>query len=103
MEVWHSRTAPDEEFEFPALGLRDCRAPMVSIVLRPFIRQRLFGSAARGEIQSVPEGKKKQHPIPAGPAGHITNVEARVGERVEAEALLSDIQPARVVLRRKNR
>jgi len=100
MEVWHSRTAPDEEFEFPALGLRDCRAPMVSIVLRPFIRQRLFGSAARGEIQSVPEGKKKQHPIPAG---HITNVEARVGERVEAEALLSDIQPARVVLRRKNR
>jgi len=43
MEVWHSRTAPDEEFEFPALGLRDCRAPIVSIVLRQFIRQRLFG------------------------------------------------------------
>ncbi len=103
MEVWHSRTAPDEEFEFPALGLRDCRAPIVSIVLRQFIGRRLFGSAARGEMPAVVEGKKKQHPIPAGRAGHITNVEARVGERVDAEALLSDLQPARVVLRRKNR
>jgi hypothetical protein len=66
-----------------------------------------YGSVCSGRRRAAKcrpvEGKKKQHPIPAGRAGHITNVEARVGERVDTEALLSDLQPARVVLRRKNR
>jgi biotin carboxyl carrier protein len=51
---------------------------------------------------AVVEGMKLQHAIHAGRARRITNVQAH-SERVEAKALLSGIQPARVVLRRKNR
>jgi biotin carboxyl carrier protein len=52
---------------------------------------------------TVVDEMKMQHAIAAGRAGRITNGQAREGELVEAEALPFDIQPARVVLRRKNR
>ena len=49
---------------------------------------------ARGDVLAVVEGMKMQHAIRAGRAGRITNVLAREGELVEAEAVLFDIDPA---------
>jgi 3-methylcrotonyl-CoA carboxylase alpha subunit len=48
-------------------------------------------AVGRGDVLAVVEGMKMQHAIRAGRAGRIANVLARVGELVEAEAVLFDI------------
>jgi 3-methylcrotonyl-CoA carboxylase alpha subunit len=51
-------------------------------------------TVGRGDVLAVVEGMKMQHAIRAGRAGRIENVLARVGELVEAEAVLFDIDTA---------
>ncbi|HEY7740892.1 MAG TPA: biotin/lipoyl-containing protein, partial [Steroidobacteraceae bacterium] len=48
---------------------------------------------AKGDVLAVVEGMKMQHAIRAGRAGRVTQVLARAGELVEAEAVLFDIEP----------
>jgi biotin carboxyl carrier protein len=48
----------------------------------------------RGDVLAVVEGMKMQRAIRAGRAGRITDVPARAGELVEAEAVLFEIGPA---------
>jgi 3-methylcrotonyl-CoA carboxylase alpha subunit len=48
---------------------------------------------AKGDVLAVVEGMKMQHAIRAGRAGRVTQVLARAGELVEAEAILFDIEP----------
>jgi biotin carboxyl carrier protein len=51
-------------------------------------------TVGRGDVLAVVEGMKMQHAIRAGRAGRIEYVLARVGELVEAEAVLFDIDTA---------
>jgi 3-methylcrotonyl-CoA carboxylase alpha subunit len=50
-------------------------------------------SVAKGDVLAVVEGMKMQYAIRAGRAGRVTQVLARAGELVEAEAVLFDIEP----------
>ncbi len=58
------------------------------------LRVKTGDAVARGEVLAVVEGMKMQHAIRAGRAGRIANVQARVGELIDAEAVLFDIEPA---------
>ena len=58
------------------------------------LRVKSGDTVARGDVLAVVEGMKMQHAIRAGRAGRVTQVLARAGELVEAEAVLFDIAPA---------
>ncbi len=58
------------------------------------LRVKSGDTVARGDVLAVVEGMKMQHAIRAGRAGRVTEVLARAGELVEAEAVLFDIAPA---------
>ena len=58
------------------------------------LRVKTGDTVARGAVLAIVEGMKMQHAIRAGRAGRITNVLARAGELVDAEAILFDIDPA---------
>ncbi len=55
------------------------------------LRVKVGDAVARGDVLAVVEGMKMQHAIRAGRAGKVANVLARVGELVEAETVLFDI------------
>ena len=55
------------------------------------LRVKAGDAVARGDVLAVVEGMKMQHAIRAGRAGRITNVLTRVGDLVEAETVLFDI------------
>ncbi len=58
------------------------------------LRVKTGDAVERGEVLAVVEGMKMQHAIRAGRAGRIASVLARVGELIDAEAVLFDIDPA---------
>ncbi len=58
------------------------------------LRVKAGDAVARGDVLAIVEGMKMQHAIRAGRAGRISEVLARAGELVEAEAVLFDIAPA---------
>ena len=58
------------------------------------LRVKSGDTVARGDVLAVVEGMKMQHAIRAGRAGRVTQVLARAGELVDAEAVLFDIAPA---------
>ncbi len=58
------------------------------------LRVRNGDTVARGDVLAVVEGMKMQHAIRAGRAGRVTQVLARAGELVDADAVLFDIAPA---------
>jgi len=57
------------------------------------LRAKPGDTVAKGDVLAVVEGMKMQHAIRAGRAGRVTQVLARAGELVEAEAVLFDIEP----------
>jgi 3-methylcrotonyl-CoA carboxylase alpha subunit len=80
----HERSAEDADLH-PA-------SPLPGRVVE--LRVKPGDTVARGDVLAVVEGMKMQHAIRAGRAGRIENVLARVGELVEAEAVLFDIDTA---------
>jgi len=58
------------------------------------LRVKAGDAVAKGDVLAVVEGMKMQHAIRAGRAGRVTQVFARAGELVEAEAVLFDIASA---------
>ncbi|MGQ0429225.1 MAG: ATP-binding protein [Gammaproteobacteria bacterium] len=58
------------------------------------LRVRAGDAVSKGDVLAVVEGMKMQHAIRAGRAGRVAQVLASVGEQVEAEAVLFDIDPA---------
>jgi biotin carboxyl carrier protein len=58
------------------------------------LRVKAGDSVARGDVLAVVEGMKMQHAIKAGRAGRIAKVLARVGELVDADTVLFDIESA---------
>jgi 3-methylcrotonyl-CoA carboxylase alpha subunit len=77
----HERSAEDADLH-PA-------SPLPGRVVE--LRVKPGDAVGRGDVLAVVEGMKMQHAIRAGRAGRIANVLARVGELVEAEAVLFDI------------
>jgi len=58
------------------------------------LRVQAGDAVAKGDVMAVVEGMKMQHAIRAGRAGRVSQVLVRVGEQVEAEAVLFDIDSA---------
>ncbi|MGQ0383968.1 MAG: acetyl/propionyl/methylcrotonyl-CoA carboxylase subunit alpha [Gammaproteobacteria bacterium] len=57
------------------------------------LRVQTGDAVSSGDVLAVVEGMKMQHAIRAGRAGRVAQVLARLGEQVEAEAVLFDIEP----------
>ena len=58
------------------------------------LRAKAGDTVARGDVLAIVEGMKMQHAIKAGRAGRIASVFARMGELVDADTVLFDIEPA---------
>jgi 3-methylcrotonyl-CoA carboxylase alpha subunit len=58
------------------------------------LRVQAGDAVAKGDVMAVVEGMKMQHAIRAGRAGRVSQVLVRIGEQVEAEAVLFDIESA---------